>query len=78
MFMPTQAEPVLRNVTPSAVAGGGVTASFVTLCTPCVAGKRVCCRLFPPSCRIQNCRFCTPCIPFLNRKFCVPGGLVRC
>jgi hypothetical protein len=46
-----------------------------------VFGKQVCCSIFPPGCHIQNCSGginCTPCIPFINKKFCVPGGLVSC
>jgi len=76
MRIPTLAEPVQRNVSQAALTGG-ITAS---ICTPCVLGKRICCSIFPPGCRVENCGgiVCTPCIPFLNKKFCVPGGLVNC
>jgi hypothetical protein len=77
MRIPILAEPVLRNVS-QAVIVGGVSASF---CSPCVLGKRVCCSIWPPGCRIENCgggAVCSPCIPFLHKKFCVPGGLVNC
>lgn len=80
MRLPIMAEPVPRTVT-QAVMSGGITAS---ICTPCVAGKRICCSIFPPGCRVENCsggpiaQVCGPCIPFIRKKFCVPGGLVNC
>jgi len=77
MRLPIMTEPVPRTVTQAAM-GGGITAS---ICTPCVLGKRICCSIFPPGCKVQSCgggAACSPCIPFLNKKICVPGGLVNC
>lgn len=72
MTMPTLAEPVQRDVSRARLIAAGITPSQV--CSPCVLGKQICGT-------IQNCeggRICGPCIPFINKKLCVPGGLVSC
>jgi len=81
MRMPILAGSVERSVSAMRMTGG-VTPSF---CSPCILGHQVCCdvTIFPPSvnCHTQACgggTVCSPCIPFLNRKFCVPGGLQPC
>jgi hypothetical protein len=57
----------------------GVTPQF---CTPCILGKQLCCSIFPPGCSIQDCGggggFCTPCLPFIHKKICFPGGIQDC
>jgi hypothetical protein len=79
MTVPTLAEPVQRDVSRARVLEGGITAS---ICTPCVLGKQICCSIWPPGCSVKNCGggggFCSPCIPFINKKYCVPGGWQSC
>jgi hypothetical protein len=61
------------------VIDGGVSPQF---CSPCVFGHRVCCSIFPPGCHVETCDgggpICTPCIPFIHKKYCVPGGWQDC
>jgi hypothetical protein len=79
MNIPKLAEPVQRDVSRARVMDAGITASF---CSPCVLGHRVCCSIWPPGCHVENCSgggaVCSPCIPFLNKKYCVPGGWTSC
>jgi hypothetical protein len=78
MRIPTVAEPIQRYVSRARVMEEGITAS---ICTPCVAGKKVCCSFGWPPCKIVSCdggAICSPCIPFINKKYCVPGGWKSC
>jgi hypothetical protein len=76
MRIPIMAEAVQKDVVSRAmVSQAGIAPSA---CSPCIAGRRICCSIWPPGCRVERCQVCTPCNPFINKKFCVPGGWTPC
>jgi hypothetical protein len=81
MILPKQTEPLGMFVSETKMTGKGISPSF---CSPCVLGKQLCCDFdFTPPfihCSLQDCGdpVCTPCIPIINKKFCVPGGFQSC
>jgi hypothetical protein len=83
MILPKQTEPLGMFVSETTMSGKGIRPSF---CSPCLLGKQVCCDFdFTPPfihCSVKDCDggqvFCLPCIPGINKKFCIPGGFVDC
>jgi hypothetical protein len=80
MRLPIQAQAV-GYVSMARVMEGGITPS-AEVCSPCVLGKQVCCHVgWPPwesGCDVRDCGFCTPCLPFINKKYCTDTGWQPC